>query len=90
MNKLSDVTPVPEDPESMQEYIQDRRVIGVSTLSLLITSTLYFCSGNPKRSRPLPLHVRTRVARASSVGRQVEVGYNYWGTGYWRSLQGVA
>ena len=31
LNMPEDVTPVPEDVETLQNYIQDRRVIGVST-----------------------------------------------------------
>lgn len=32
MENPEDITPVPEDSDTLQTYIQDRRVIGVSVL----------------------------------------------------------
>ena len=43
VNNPEDVTPVPEDSDSLQIYIQDRRVIGVSftsSLSRFVGTTL--------------------------------------------------
>lgn len=35
-HKPEDVTPVPEDPSTLQTYMQDRRVIGVSRCRVLV------------------------------------------------------
>ena len=57
------VTPVPEDEQKMQTYIQDRRVIGVRlflflSLPALLSLTSYLPRPDLSFSHPIPYPVR--------------------------------